>query len=274
MGTKHIVIIGDCRTMPEIPNNSIHIVVTSPPYFNAPFDYKGFYDNYDHYLNVLREVAKELYRVVAEGRIIVLIIDDMLVDGIKYPIVADATRIFRLMGFNYRDRIIWKKPDDYLRILKRREVIYKYPYPMYYYPDNLLESFLIFQKGKFNYKSIPTNIRELSKIDLKEFNEKKMYKTLWNIRNVMPGSNLERGIAAFPEEIPYRFILLFSYIGETVLDPFLGSGTTIKVAKLLNRNSIGIEINKSLLSIIKQKTGFKNNIKYIDNDDKLYIIER
>ncbi len=274
METKHLVIIGDCTTMYEIPDASVHLVITSPPYFNAPFDYKGYYDNYDHYLNVLKKVAKELYRIIAEGRIIVLNIDDMLIDGIKYPIVADSTRIFKSIGFNYRDRIIWKKPDDYLRILKRREVIYKYPYPMYFYPDNLLESFLIFQKGKFNYKSISIKVREQSKIDLKEFNEKRMYMTLWNIRNVMPGSNLEKGIAAFPEEIPYRFIKLFSYIGENVLDPFLGSGTTMKVARLLNRNSIGIEINKTLLPIIKIKTGFEVDNRNKDNNDKLFIIER
>jgi len=160
-----------------------------------------------------------------------------------------------MAGFNYRDRIIWKKPDDYLRILKRREVIYKFPYPMYFFPGNLLESFLIFQKGKFNYQSIRRDIRNFSIIDINEFNEKKMYSTLWSIRNVMPGSNLEKGIAAFPEEIPYRFIKLFSYVRETVLDPFLGSGTTMKVARQLARNSVGIELNKSLLPTIKKKTG-------------------
>ena len=256
MSTKHTIIIGDCQSMYEIPDNSIHLVITSPPYYNAPFDYKGMYDSYKQYLDVLREVAIGLFRVLAQGRILVLNIDDMLVKGKKYPIVADATKIFQMAGFNYRDRIIWKKPDDYLRILKRREVIYKFPYPMYFYPDNLLESFLIFQKGKFNYQSIRRDIRNSSIIDLKEFNEKKMYSTLWAIRNVMPGSNLEKGIAAFPEEIPYRFIKLFSYVGETVLDPFLGSGTTMKVARQLARNSIGIELDKTLLPIIKKKTGY------------------
>lgn len=154
METTHILIIGNCEQMYEIPDNSIHLVVTSPPYFNAPFDYKNYYKNYEEYLSVIKSVAKELYRVIRKGRILSLIIDDMLVKGQKFSIVADATTIFQNTGFNYRDRIIWKKPDDYLRILKRREVLYKFPYPMYFYPDNLLESILIFQKGKFNYKSI------------------------------------------------------------------------------------------------------------------------
>lgn len=274
MNTCHIIIIGDSQEIYEIPDNSIHLVVTSPPYFNAPFDYKNFYNNYDEFLEIIRNVAKELFRVIKEGRILVLNIDDMLVDGKKYPIVADATKIFQSVGFNYRDRIIWKKPDDYLRILKRREVIYRYPYPMYFYPDNLVESFLIFQKGKFDYFSVSREKKLMSKIDLQEFNQKKLYMTLWEIRNVMPGASLEKGIAAFPEEIPYRFIKLFSYVGETVLDPFLGSGTTMKVARELGRNSIGIEINKSLLLIIKKKIGFKFQKITKETGDSFFIINR
>ena len=274
MDTLHIVIIGDCRRLNEIQDESIHLVITSPPYFNAPFDYKDFFPSYDEYLELLEDLSLELYRVLAMGRIVVLNIDDMLVNGKKFPIVADLTKIFQKAGFNYRDRIIWKKPDDYLRILKRREVLYKYPYPMYFYPDNLLESFLIFQKGKFNYKSISTEIKLESKINLEEFKRKKMYMTLWEIRNVMPGALLEKDIAAFPEEIPYRFIKLFSHIGETILDPFLGSGTTMKVSRELDRNSVGIEINKELLSIIIKKIGFENYTNDKINGDKLAIIER
>ena len=64
--------------------------------------------------------------------------------------------------------------------------------------------------------------------------------------NVLPGSVLEKNVAAFPDQLPYRIIKLFSYVGETVLDPFLGSGTTMKVARLLKRNSVGIEIIRDL----------------------------
>ncbi|MFH0949414.1 MAG: site-specific DNA-methyltransferase [Candidatus Aenigmatarchaeota archaeon] len=242
--------------MSEIPSSSVHLMVTSPPYFNAPFDYKGLFKNYDQYLGVLRRVAKEIFRVLTDGRIAVLNIDDMLVNGDKFPIVADAIKIFQEAGFRYRDRIIWKKPDGYLRISRRSGVMLQNPYPMYFYPDNLLESIIIFQKGKFDYKSISKNAREKSKVDTKEFLDKKWYMTLWEMNNVMPGSPLEKDIAAFPEELPYRAIKLFSYKGETVLDPFAGSGTTMKVAKRLGRNSIGIEIKKELVKTIKEKLGF------------------
>jgi len=154
-------------SMEEIADKSVHLMVTSPPYFNAPFDYKGLFSGYSQYLDVLSNFAKETNRVLQEGRIAVLNIDDMLIDGEKFPIVADAIKIFQEAGFRYRDRIIWKKPDGYLRISRRSGVLLQNPYPMYFYPDNLLESIIIFQKGKFNYRSIPQEIREASKIDTK-----------------------------------------------------------------------------------------------------------
>ena len=270
MDTQHKVIFGNCMSMKEIKDESIQLILTSPPYFNAPFDYKNLFENYDQYLGVLRKVAKEMFRVLQPGRIFVLNIDDMLIDDVKYPIVADATKIFQNSGFRYRDRIVWKKPDGYLRISRRSGVLLKNPYPMYFYPDNLLESIIIFQKGKFDYRSKSQDIRKSSIIDTKEFQKNGWYKTLWEITNVLPGSPLEKNIAAFPEEIPYRLIKLFSYVGETVLDPFLGSGTTMKVSKKLNRNSIGIEIIKDLENVIRKKTGFDKESENIN----LEIINR
>ncbi len=274
MATRHKLIIGDCTDMGEIADESIHLMITSPPYFNAPFDYKDLYKDYEHYLEIIRKFAEETYRVLQKGRIAVLNIDDMLVDGEKYPITADTTRIFLKAGFRYRDRIVWKKPDGYLRISRRSGVLLQNPYPMYYYPDNLLESIIIFQKGKFNYRSISQNIREASKISKKEFLDKKWYMTLWEMNNVMPGSPLEKNIAAFPDELPYRIIKLFSYKGETVLDPFVGSGTTMKVARNLKRNSIGIEINKSLIPIIKKKLGFDAQGTFLNHNDSFVIVYR
>lgn len=270
MDTKHKIIFGNCMSMDEIQDESIHLVVTSPPYFNAPFDYKNLFNNYDQYLGVLKKVSKEIFRVLQQGRIFVVNIDDMLIDGIKYPIVADAIKIIQNAGFRYRDKIIWKKPDGYLRISRRSGVLLKNPYPMYFYPDNLLESIIIFQKGKFDYKTTSYNVKKSSIIDIEEFQENGWYKTLWEITNVLPGSPLEKNIAAFPEEIPYRIIKLFSFTGETVLDPFLGSGTTMKVAKKLNRNSVGIEIIRDLEAVIRKKIGLDKE----PYKDKLEIVYR
>ena len=263
------VIIGDSQDMHELQNDSIHLVVTSPPYFNAPFDYPGLFESYSHFLKMMKNSAKELRRVVSKGRIAAFVVDDTLIKGKKYPVVADITKIFTDEGFKYRERITWVKPEGYIRISRRSGVILQHPYPMYFYPDNLQESILIFQNGDFNYKSISEKMRELSKIDKSEFQKNKWYLSVWHITNVLPNKNrLEKGIAAFPEEIPYRLIRLFSYQGETVLDPFLGSGTTIKVAKELQRNSIGYEIDIELKETIKFKLNIDDSKVILRSDAK------
>jgi len=263
--TKHKIIFGDAENMKELEDKSIHLVVTSPPYFNAPFDYPDLFESYSAYLDKMRKVARELKRVVADGRIVCIVCDDILVDGVKYPIVADLTKIFIEEGFRYRDKIVWMKPEGYIRISRRSGVILQNPYPMYFYPDNIQESILIFQNGNFDYKSIPKELKEKSKIDIGEFMRNKWYLGIWNITNVLPLKNrVEEGIAAFPEEIPYRLIKLFSYVGETVLDPFAGSGTTNKVSAMLGRNSVGYEIDVELYEVIKQKLGLNEKTIFYD----------
>ncbi|MEM0063539.1 MAG: site-specific DNA-methyltransferase [Metallosphaera sp.] len=252
---KNLIVFGDCRNMKELPDGSVHLVVTSPPYFNAPFDYPDLFKDYDEFLELMRDVAKEIYRVLAQGRIACFVTQDVRVKGKLYPVPADILRIMMEEGFNYRDRIIWRKPEGYIRISRRSGVQIQHPYPMYFYPDNIYEEILILQKGKYKY---PRNKPELqsSQIDMQEFNREKWYLSVWDITNVLPlKGRIEEGIAAFPEEIPYRLIKLFSYVGETVLDPFMGSATTLKVAIELQRKAVGYEIDLEHLDVVKRKLG-------------------
>src|SRR5881396_414483 len=257
MGTVHRVVFGDCRKMREIDDESVQLVVTSAPYYNAPFDYPDLFSDYNEFLTLIQDVCHDLYRVSAAGRIVCFITDDMLVKGQKYPVVADITRLMLQAGFRYRDRIVWVKPKGYVRISRRSGVVIQHPYPMYYYPDNIQESILIFQKGKFDYsyvRNLSSQKREMSRIPLDDYNGEEWHLTVWKITNVLPlAPRLEKGIAAFPEEIPKRLIRLFSFHGETVLDPFLGSGTTMKVAEELGRSCWGFEIDRGLEKIIKLK---------------------
>jgi DNA modification methylase len=272
--TYHKLIFGDAENMKELEDKSMHLVVTSPPYFNAPFDYPDLFESYEAYLSKMRKIAKELRRVVAEGRIICIVCDDTLINGKKYPVVVDLTKIFIEEGFIYRDKIIWIKPEGYIRISRRSGVVLQHPYPMYFYPDNIQETILIFQNGKFDYKRIPKGLKESSKIDVKEYQQNKWYLTTWNITNVLPLKNrIEEGIAAFPEEIPYRLIKLFSYVGENVLDPFMGSGTTNKIAAMLGRNSVGYEIDSELCEVVKEKMGLKQSSLF-EKNYKVEIIIR
>ena len=261
--SKYNVYFGNAANLEELKNGEISLVVTSPPYYNAPFDYEGLFKDYDEYLELLKNMAEQLKKKVAPGRIVAIVTDDMLVKGQKYPIVADTTRAFVDAGFRYRERITWLKPKGYVRISKRSGVLMVYPYPMYYYPDNLQESIIIFQNGPYEYhdrKQMSKKDVKKNKINMTHYNKGDLYLNIWQITNVLPiKGRLEEGIAAFPDEIARRLIMFYSHIGETVLDPFLGSGTTMKVAMEMNRNCIGYELDKNLKEIIKKKVNQVNS---------------
>src|SRR5467141_2413383 len=264
------VFFGDLRKMTsmEVADGEVSLIVTSPPYFNAPFDYPDLFPSYEDYLGLIRSFASQSRRVLGRGRICAIVSDDMLVKeeggsrGRKYPLVADTTRIFLDEGFLYRDKITWVKPAGYTRISRRSGVVLQHPYPMYFYPDNIQESILLFQNGEFDYgrlKDAPKRILESSKIDTAQLTKERWNLTVWNITNVLPTpGRVEEGIAAFPEEIPRRLIKLFTMVGETVFDPFAGSGTTLKVAKELGRKGIGYEIDLELKKVMRKKLGGEN----------------
>jgi len=271
------VFFGDIRKMTskEVADGEVALIVTSPPYYNAPFDYPGLFSSYEEYLNLIRSLAVQSKRVLAEGRVCAIVTDDMLVNdskggrGKKYPIVADTTRIFVEAGFQYRDRIVWVKPAGYTRISRRSGVVLQHPYPMYFYTDNLQESILLFQNGNFDYaqlKKMPPGVLADSRIDTDRMNREYWNRSVWNITNVLPRTGrIEEGVAAFPEEIPRRLIQLFTFAGEIVFDPFAGSGTTLKVARELGRRAIGYEIDLDLKTVIAKKlghTGLQDSDRY------------
>ena len=254
------IIFGDSRDMHELGDKSVHLICTSCPYYNAPFDYPDLFHDYDEFLDTMGNVVKEGKRVLDDGRIAALVVDDVTIDGELFPIVADMTRLFRREGFKYRARIIWKKPRGYCRISRRSGVLVQHPYPMYARFDNLTETILLMQNGEFDYKRIPQEVRDSSKIDLAKWLKEGWHLGVWEITNVLPRRDrLEMGIAAFPDEIPRRLIELFSHKDETILDPFMGSATTLKVARELGRNAVGYDVDVELLSTVKKKLNIEAN---------------
>lgn len=254
--TRHHIIFGDSAKMTDTETGSVQLVIGSPPYFNAPFDYPGAFKDWKDYQDFSRKYASEIHRVLEAGRIAAIVCDDIITEQGRFPVVAQITHAMKDMDFLYRDTIVWRKPTGYIRKSRRSGVAIQNPYPMYFYTDNITETILIFQKKGYKPREYSETIKQRSKIDLAEFFEKKLYLNVWEITNVLPRrSRIEKEVAAFPYEIPYRLVKLYSYVGETVLDPWLGSGTTMQAAIDLCRNSIGYEIDPKLKEIILQKIG-------------------
>jgi site-specific DNA-methyltransferase (adenine-specific)/site-specific DNA-methyltransferase (cytosine-N4-specific) len=268
------VIFGSSENMKEVPNSSIHLVVTSPPYYNAPFDFPNLFSSYDEFLKLLKNVGKELLRVLQPGRYACFVTQDVRIEGRLYPIVADLIHVMVYeVGFEYQEKIIWRKPEGYIRISRRSGVLVQHPYPMYYYPDNIYEEIVVFKKpGEFDRASVPEHVKEKSRIDVGRFQAEKWYLSVWDIKNVLPTEKWSKYTAAFPEELVERLIRLYSYWGETVLDPFLGTGTTCAVAKRLGRNCVGYEIDLELMDVVKERLGV--GIKTLVQTDNIEIIVR
>jgi site-specific DNA-methyltransferase (adenine-specific)/site-specific DNA-methyltransferase (cytosine-N4-specific) len=268
------VIFGSSENMKEIPSSSIHLVITSPPYYNAPFDFPNLFSSYDEFLKLLKNVGKELLRVLQPGRYACFVTQDVRIEGRLYPIVADLIHIMVYeVGFEYQEKVIWRKPEGYIRISRRSGVLIQHPYPMYFYPDNIYEEIVVFKKpGELDRASVPEHIKEKSRIDISRFQAEKWYLSVWDIKNVLPIEKWSKYTAAFPEELVERLIKLYSYWGETVLDPFLGTGTTCIVAKKLGRNCVGYEIDLELMDVIKERLGI--SVKTLIQTDNIEIITR
>jgi site-specific DNA-methyltransferase (adenine-specific) len=243
--------------MEEVLNDSIQLIVTSPPYGKIK-DYGnqnqiGFFGTFDDYFKRLKQVWSECYRVLEpQCRMVINIGDQYLRTSEfgRYRVLSIANKIITDcldLGFDFLGDIIWQK------ISTTNTTGGCSLMGSIYYPRNGLltydyEHILIFKKylGK-NKRKIDPIIKEMSKIPLSEW--KKWFTGHWKF----PGVVQKEHIAMFPEELPYRIIRMFSFIGDTVLDPFLGSGTTLKVAKSLFRNGIGYELNKDYKKIIDTK---------------------
>jgi site-specific DNA-methyltransferase (adenine-specific) len=257
MPTNHKIIIGDSRNMSELKDNSIDIVITSPPYWQIK-DYGnlkqiGFYDSYEEYINNLNQVWSECYRVLNNGCRMCINIGDQFARAKTYgrykiiPIRTEIIKFCESIGFDYMGAIIWQKITT-MKTSGGASVMGSYPFPRNGHIAIDYEFILLFKKLGEDKRKISKEIKEKSKLTNEEW--RKYFKGHWNFA----GEKQNNGhCAVFPEELPKRLIKMFSFVGENVLDPFLGSGTTSKVARELKRNSIGYEINKEFLPIIREK---------------------
>ena len=255
MKTVHKIITGDSRNMSLIPDKSVHLAITSPPYWQLK-DYGsenqiGFHESYESYINNLNVVWKECQRVLHPGCRLCINIGDQFARSVYYgrykviPIRTEIIKFCETMGFDYMGAVIWQKVTT-TNTTGGATIMGSFPYPRNGILKIDYEFILIFKKqGK------------APKPDVDQKNTSAMTKDEWNTYFSghwnFAGEKQKSHLAMFPQELPARLIKMFAFTGDTVLDPFLGSGTTSLAARNLGRNSIGYEINENFVEIIKGK---------------------
>lgn len=241
-----------CENMREIDDGCIALTVTSPPYWNA-IDYEihaednqrfyrtrsyssGFSD-YQGYLDWLVGIFQEVYRVTKPGGFCAIVIGTVLLNGKHYPVPFDLSARLTAKDWEFHQDIIWHKCTAGV---KRAGVSIQKPFPGYYYPNIMSEYILIFRKdGPKIYQDRSNLDKANAEYEIDALFTLETANNIWHIAPVPP-STIDHP-APFPEEIPFRLITLYSYPGELILDPFSGSGQTLKVARALERNYYGYE---------------------------------
>lgn len=284
----------DCSFMPEIPEKSVDLIWTSPPYYSM----RGTvgYNSYTHYLSEMYEIFKEMYDKLKPGRPIVLNISDYQVSqevdkgsdkvdddwlGDKYDIPSHFSYIFYKMdqeyagryGIKYEDTITWSKPGS---TSNRAGTFIDSGLPLKYKPNQTTERLLVFRKGEMDYKRVWKNKRRsdvYSDMDLSTYdkfqeqfavnyeNYRDYLNTLWEVN---PETQSDHP-APFSEQLAELVISLYSLPREIVLDPFLGSATTTIAARNLERKSVGYENLEAesddtpdFVKLIENRTGANN----------------
>lgn len=258
------IFMHSCEEMPELKADSVALTVTSPPYWNAiDYDihandkskhyrtraYAEGYTEYEEYLNWLQSIFSEVFRVTKPGGFCAVVIGTVLQKGRHYPVPFDAITRMARIGWEFHQDIIWHKCTGGV---KRAGVTIQKPYPGYYYPNIMTEYILVFKKpGEAIYKNTPDAKKKKSAYPINRVFTMDIANNVWHIAPVPP-DHLDHP-CPYPEEIPQRLISLYSYQGDLVLDPFAGSGQTLKVAKHLKRKYVGYEIIKKYVNLTEKR---------------------
>lgn len=272
--TQHKIVFGDSRKMSQIADKSVQLIITSPPYWQlkdyGTDDQIGFNNSYEDYINNLNLVWQECYRVLAPGCRLCINIGDQFARSVYYgrykviPIRTEIIRFCETMGMDYMGAIIWQKTTT-MNTSGGGAVMGSFPYPRNGILKMDYEFILLFKKLGTPPKPSPEQKR-LSELTKEEWNL--YFSSHWGFGGVRQSGH----IAMFPEELPKRLIKMFSFVGETVLDPFSGSGTTSLAAKNLGRNSIGYEINPDFRQVMEEKI-CGNQTNLFDEDYSISFID-
>ncbi len=253
-----------CERMDELPDDTVALTVTSPPYWNAiDYDrhaqdpeqyyrtrnYAVGYADYEDYLQWYTRVSSEILRVTKPGGFYAVVIGTVLLNGTHFAVPFDVTSRFCRNGWTFHQDFIWHKVTGGV---KRAGVFLQHPYPGYFYPNIMTEYILIFRKpGPPLFRDKSEEAKEGARVPTERLFTNDVANNVWHVAPVPPG-HLDHP-CPFPEEIPHRLVQLYSYPGDLVLDPFCGSGQTLKVARCMGRHYVGYEISAKYAALARQR---------------------
>ncbi|WP_051408827.1 DNA-methyltransferase [Syntrophorhabdus aromaticivorans] len=245
--TTHRLINGDARDLSFLGEESIHLVVTSPPYWNL----KRYNDNpgqlghvqdYEAFLAELEKVWRHVFRVLVPGGRLVCVVGDVCVARrhfgrhLVFPLHSDISVICRRIGFDNLNPIVWHKIANASYEVPKGSKFLGKPYEPNAIIKNDME-FILMQRKPGGYRKPTNGQREASRLTKDEFD--RWFQQIWNIT----GASTKQHPAPFPLELAMRLVRMFSFTEDTVLDPFCGTGTTMVAALRTGRNSIGVDID-------------------------------
>lgn len=245
--TLHRLVLGDSRAMDSVPDESVHLVVTSPPYWTLK-EYPGAdgqlgaVADYEEFLALLDEVWDHAFRVLVPGGRLVIVVGDVCLSRRRFgrhlvmPLHASIQEHCRALGFDNLAPIIWHKiANAKFEVENGSGGFLGKPYEPNAVIKNDIE-YILFQRKPGGYRQPSLASRLLSVIP--EDKHREWFRQVWTLR----GASTRHHPAPYPVELAERLIRMFSFAGDTVLDPFLGTGSTCLAACRWGRHSIGYEI--------------------------------
>ncbi len=246
LDTSHELVLGDAREMDFVPDESVHLVVTSPPYwtlkeYDEGVGQLGHVEDYDQFLLELDRVWAQVLRVLVPGGRLVVVVGDVCLPRRKFgrhvvvPLHASIQEHCRRLGFDNLAPIIWHKITNMSLESSRGSSFLGKPYEPNAVIKNDIE-YILFQRKPGGYRSPSQAVKLLSLIP--EAEHRAWFQQIWSLG----GASTREHPAPFPVALAERLVRMFSFVGDTVLDPFMGTASTNLAAGMWGRNSIGVEI--------------------------------
>lgn len=256
MPSRHRMLRGDARYLSQVVKEPVHLVVTSPPYWTLKryedgADQLGRVADYDVFVAEVAKVWRECSRLLVPGGRLIIVVGDVCLSRrrhgrhVVYPLHASIQESCRRMGFDNLAPIIWHKIANADFEMGPGGFLGK-PYEPNAIVKNDIE-FILMQRKPGGYRSPSLAARAMSVIS--EADHRKWFRQIWTL----PGASTRDHPAPYPLELASRLVRMFSFVGDTVLDPFLGTGTTSLAAALAGRNSVGVEVSPDYLDMARRR---------------------